>query len=80
MKLKILLFGIARDIVGGAKYDLEMPVGASVADLKVTLENRFPSFRELTSLMVAVNSEYGDGLQELKENDEIAIIPPVSGG
>ena len=80
MKLNILLFGIARDIIGGSTYEVEVPENSNVGDLKKSLETHFPSFGKLTSLMVAVNSEYADLGDVLKENDEIAIIPPVAGG
>jgi len=44
------------------------------------LKDKYPKFRELRSLYVAVNSEYAKDHYVLKEQDEIAIIPPVSGG
>ncbi|MEK7257817.1 MAG: MoaD/ThiS family protein [Bacteroidota bacterium] len=80
MKITILSFGIAKDITGSRFLDWEMSEKASVAELRAALGSRFPALHELTSLRVAVNSEYaGDDLQ-LSENDEVALIPPVSGG
>lgn len=80
MKLKILCFGITRDIIGQFEYELELTDGASVADLKVILNDKFPSFQKLTSLRIALNTEYAQDSDILKPNDEIVLIPPVSGG
>ncbi|MFN3848494.1 MAG: MoaD/ThiS family protein [Spirosomataceae bacterium] len=80
MKLKILCFGITRDIIGQFEYELELTDGASVADLKVILNDKFPSFKKLTSLRIALNTEYAQDTDMLKPNDEIVLIPPVSGG
>ncbi len=80
--MEVLLFGIAKDIVGESKIristDNEGP--NSVSELKKMLSETYPEFGKLSSLAVAVNSEYADDELVLKGNDEIAIIPPVSGG
>jgi molybdopterin converting factor subunit 1 len=80
MTLKILTFGIARDIIGGSTFNVEMPDNATVADLKQQLLNAYPRFGNLSSLLIAVNEEYGDDETPLHERDDIALIPPVSGG
>ncbi len=80
MQVKILAFGIAKDIVRGSQLQLELPAGATVADLKDQLCARFPDFERLASLRVAVNSEYVGNSRTLAEQDEIVLIPPVSGG
>ena len=80
MILKILTFGIARDIIGGATFDLELTEGATVGDLKRHILVKYPRFEALSSLLVAVNEEYGDADLLLNSTDEIALIPPVSGG
>jgi molybdopterin converting factor subunit 1 len=80
MKINILAFGIARDIVGGFQIPIEMPDLATVADVKQTLIERFPDFQKLASLRVAVNAEYANDSDVLTPNDEIVLIPPVSGG
>jgi molybdopterin converting factor subunit 1 len=80
MKLKIALFGIAKEIVGSSTLDLTAPDHHSVADLMTQLRTQYPALRELTSFAVAVNSEYAAEGYRLRENDEIALIPPVSGG
>ena len=80
MKLNVLLFGITRDIVGQSKLVHEIPEGAKVPQLVDSLKERYPAFQDLNSMMVAVNNEYGQPDQSLHEGDEIALIPPVSGG
>ncbi len=80
MTLKILTFGIARDIIGGATVNFDAPEGTTVADLKQQLLNTYPRFGNLSSLLIAVNEEYGDDETVISESDDIALIPPVSGG
>ena len=80
MTIKILTFGIARDIIGSSHFEVSMAEGSTVVDLKKHLLDRFPRFSNLSSLMIAVNAEYGVEDTVLKERDEIALIPPVAGG
>lgn len=78
MKMEILAFGIAREIFGGKSTTVE---GISdVSSLKKALEQQYPKLKELRSYMIAVNNEYADDHTLLNQGDEIAIIPPVSGG
>jgi len=80
--MELLLFGIAKDIVGESVIDLSNSdtLPQSVAELKKLLATEYPDFSKLSSLAVAVNSEYASDDVALKKDDEIAIIPPVSGG
>ncbi|MCC3159797.1 molybdopterin converting factor subunit 1 [Hymenobacter sp. 15J16-1T3B] len=80
MKLTIALFGITRDIVGRPALELTVPAGQSVQQLLAELHQSFPALGQLRSLAVAVNNEYAQPETELQERDEIALIPPVSGG
>jgi molybdopterin synthase sulfur carrier subunit len=80
MNIKILCFGITRDIIGQFEYMTSLENPATVADLKQYLSANFPTFATLKSLRVAINSEYAEDTATLKENDEIVLIPPVSGG
>lgn len=80
MQINILAFGIAKDILGATQLSLEVNPGLTVAELKQELCGRFPDFSKLTSLRVAVNSEYADDDTSLRPSDEIVLIPPVSGG
>ena len=80
MKVNVLAFGIAKDIFGGSSVDVELPEAGTTASLKESLETRYPRLKQLASYMVAVNNEYAEDEVILNERDEIAIIPPVSGG
>ncbi len=80
MTLEILTFGIARDIIGSSVLTVEMAEGATVDELKRQILTLYPRFMALSSLMIAVNAEYGNETTMLHEGDEIALIPPVSGG
>lgn len=54
--------------------------GNTTSDLRAGLEQQFPRLKQLRSYMIAVNNEYAENSHMLTEKDEIAIIPPVSGG
>ena len=58
MKIDILAFGIAKDIIRGQTLKVEMPDGATVGTLKAILTEQFPGFEKLRSLAIAVNAEY----------------------
>lgn len=79
MKVNVLAFGVAKDIFGRSSVAAELS-GNKTADLKRSLEGRFPRLKRLASYMIAVNNEYASDDLILTENDEIAVIPPVSGG
>ena len=80
MKLQILAFGIAKDIFSGTTAEVELSTDASAKMLKEQLEEQYPRLKGLSSYAVAVNDEYAEDNTTIKETDEVAIIPPVSGG
>lgn len=80
MKVDLLLFGITKDIIGGNSYNIELPDDATVATLREKLVAKYPKLADLKSIMVAINNEYSNDDQSIRETDEIALIPPVSGG
>ena len=80
MQIDILAFGITKDILGKTLVNIEIPEGSSVQQLKEKLIASYPKMQELTWLLIAVNEEYGDEQQIIQAGDEIALIPPVSGG
>jgi len=79
MIVKIKTFGISRDILGGREVNMELS-GPSVGDLRKSLSKQYPALDKLNSLFIAVNQEYAPDEKELSATDEIALIPPVSGG
>lgn len=80
MQISLLLFGIAKDIVGQRTLELDVEEGCSVAALKQLVVDRYPQFEALKYLGIAVNNEYADNAVTIQQGDEIALIPPVSGG
>ncbi len=80
MKCTIKAFGISREIIGGKLLEMEVPDGITISDLKKALIKKYPTFDSLKSLYVAINNEYAQEDAILKGGDEIALIPPVSGG
>ena len=81
MKVEVLFFGLAHDLTGFSREQVEMPEGTSVRNLRDHYEARFPRLRELeASLLAAVNQEIAEPAQMLRDGDEVAFMPPVSGG
>ena len=78
-KYVIKAFGITKDIVGARESVLELE-GDTVGSLRNALKNRYPSLKAIKSLMIAVNNTYAEDALLIGESDEIALIPPVSGG
>ena len=77
--ISVKLFGIAKDIVGTSTLKIAHQI-STVDDLLVYLKSEYPEFVKLTSLLVAVNDEYALAETAISDADEVAIIPPVSGG
>lgn len=78
-RYKVLTFGITRQLLGGKEAVIEVN-GNTVAALRSALSTQFPELAGLSSLYIAVNNSYSDEDQVLNSHDEIALIPPVSGG
>ncbi len=78
--MKVLTFGIAKDIVGGPEMDIPYSEGMSVLALKKAVLKNYPQFEKLNSLAIAVNNEYADDDLQIRPTDEVVLIPPVSGG
>jgi molybdopterin converting factor small subunit len=79
MQLTIKTFGITTDILNGKTVAFEI-YGTTVGDLRKELTGRYPALHKLNSLFIAVNRAYAEDTFELAASDEIALIPPVSGG
>lgn len=79
MNVKIKAFGITKDIVGGREIVIDAS-GQTVAALREQLNSMYPALVNLKSLFIAVNNAYADDQLALKDTDEVALIPPVSGG
>ncbi len=80
MNIEVLGFGIAKDIFEGKTISVSVGEIVTVKALRQELENKYPKLKELASYMVAVNDEYAEDELLIKTTDEVAVIPPVSGG
>jgi len=79
--MEVILFGISREIVGKKKLVIESSEKIqTVGELKQWMRKKYPPLQRLTSLAVAVDSEYADDRQPIADDNEVALIPPVSGG
>jgi molybdopterin synthase catalytic subunit len=81
MQVRVLFFGLLRDLAGRQVELVELPSGATVADLLNRFGETVPRFAGLLSAVaVSVNQEYAARSVELHNGDEVALLPPVSGG
>jgi molybdopterin synthase catalytic subunit len=81
MLIRVLFFGVLKEMAGIASDSLELPKGATLADALRHYESRIPRLKELLpSVAVSVNREYAVQDVALSEGDEVALLPPVSGG
>jgi len=81
MKVHIRLFAGLHDLIGQREIRLELPEGATISDLRQRLSSQYPVIVPfLNTLVCAVNEEYMPSEHRLREGDEVALIPPVSGG
>jgi molybdopterin converting factor subunit 1 len=81
VQVKLLFFASLKDIVGSRRLQLDVPEGATVADVLASLEASYPRIKQYRSVVLtAVNEEYADQLTAIHDGDEVAIFPPVSGG
>lgn len=84
--MTVLLFGVTRDIVGSPTLSITAPsaegfqIPKTVGELRKYLGGNFPELNNLTSLAIAVNNNYADDNKAINSSDEVALIPPVSGG
>lgn len=81
MNIQLLAFATASDIVGKGPRDVELPDGSKVSDLKNLLTESHPELERLWDrLAVAVGGKLVQGDPELEDGQEVALLPPVSGG
>ena len=81
MQVRVLFFGILRDLAGRGGEVLTLPAHATLSDVFMHYEEMNPRLGELAgSIAISVNQEFAGPDSSLKEGDEVAFLPPVSGG
>ncbi len=81
MRIKVLFFGMLKDIVGRAEDRLTVEEGSSVGRLYDLYAAQFPKLAEHSaSLLFSRNQEFSGRGEQLQDGDEVAFLPPVSGG
>jgi len=81
MMVSVQLFARARDLAGSAMVRVELGDQATVAELKRRLAESHPALAPLLERSaIAVNSEFAGDAVSLQANDQVALLPPVSGG
>lgn len=81
MQVRVLFFGILRDLVGQAEDSLSLPEQAILRDVLSHYEARVPRLKTLSSsIAMSINQQYAAPEARLEPHDEIALLPPVSGG
>jgi molybdopterin converting factor subunit 1 len=81
MRVTVRLFARLRDITGAAELARDLPPGATIRDVWRQLEAEFPELaRYERSILTAINADYARMDQAIGDGDEVAFLPPVSGG
>lgn len=78
MQVQVLFFGVLKDVLGRSSDSLDLPAGSTLDDLLDRYNARLQNYR--TSIAVSVNQEYASLETRLNAGDEVALLPPVSGG
>ena len=80
VKIRVRLFASFREAVGTGTLEWDAPEGASVSEAVAALSGTYPFGPAAEKALLAVNQEYVGGDYRLRAGDELALIPPVSGG
>src|ERR1700757_2748318 len=81
MHAKVLFFGLLKDVVDRPQEDIELPEGADLRSVFDLYAARYPRLADLSrSIVMARNQEFAELSTRVAEGDELAFLPPVSGG
>lgn len=81
MRVRVLFFGVLKDVLGASSEEMELPSGACVRDVLAHYEAKAPGLKRwLPVLAISLNQRYASVESKLNPDDEIGLLPPVSGG
>ena len=81
VRVKVLFFGMLKDITGRSQDELNLPDGSPLGEVFDSYAARHPRLKEFaSSIVLARNQEFSDRSTPIRDGDEIAFLPPVSGG
>jgi molybdopterin synthase catalytic subunit len=81
MRVRVLLFGQLKDVIGRSEDSLDLQPNSHLSEVLSHYSHRFPRFQSLAgSIACSVNQEYASATTVLREGDEVGLLPPVSGG
>ena len=81
MQIRVLFFGVLKDLAGRSSEELNLPENATAGDVLQHYERSLAGLNgKLSSIAISVNQEYSTADAKLKSGDEVALLPPVSGG
>jgi molybdopterin synthase catalytic subunit len=81
MRVKVLFFGVLKDLVGASEETIQVPAGSTIGAVFASYAERFETLCDKRpSILFARNREFATGDASLDDNDEVAFLPPVSGG
>lgn len=81
--VRLKFFAMLKGIVGREDVEMEIPEALTVGELKAKLIEEYPALKEVfdsRSVLVSVNQEFADSEGSVKDGDEVAFLPPFSGG
>jgi MoaE-MoaD fusion protein len=81
MQVRVLFFGILKDLTGKASDSISLPENATLGDVLSHYQQGIPRLTDMAaSLAMSVNQQYAGPATRLRQGDEVALLPPVSGG
>jgi molybdopterin converting factor subunit 1 len=81
MRIRVLFFGVIRDIVGLREDSLDVADGARLGTILENYASRFPRLSDMSaSIVLALNQQFSSATAVVADGDEVALLPPVSGG
>ena len=81
VRIRVLFFGVLRDVTGVREDQIEVPEGSRLENIFAVYANKFPRLNEISaSIVPALNQQFAPHSAVVSDGDEVAFLPPVSGG